>query len=528
MLVASVASGLIMATAPVNADVMVGAFVPGNAWNQQAITNLNSNLTKSMAFVNVFSSYSESWDHLYWQSSKIVSEGMLPMISWMPIDYSRYGDNLLPEIAIGNWDSYIDRWGEKLVAWVNSYPDGSQPSVLLRFGHEFNGTWYPYGDSPFWYKAAWQHVHDRFELAGVNDHIEWVWSANNVNVDSHNDVTQYYPGDDYLDWTSIDGYNWGSNFSWSSWDSFTDVFSPMYSTLVTNYPDKPIIIAEVGSAEPSDLPDPSWGQNGNDNDSQQSKDVWTAEMMSTIESDFPAIRGVTLFNIDKELSWSLTEWSSTGLQGFNGGLQSPHFTSDFLTTDETVVAAASVNISAPLSTTVADAEVTLQEISVPQADDPGWAYDMLAQVTVAPEGVVIGAAQSRIDLGKALKEEVLALTKERNQIAQLEKLIFQAEQEGDTDRVARIQTRLAKTRSRFEARKQWLLKKKEIMQKKQAARANVRNRKKISRAAQRLRAVSKPLPEINITKRDRMRNGFKNMTAEQRALFAASKRALVE
>jgi hypothetical protein len=344
----SAITGMFVIATPVKAEVMIGAFVAGNAWDEQEIVDLNDQLPKSMAFINVFSSFSESWDHLYWQSSKIVDQGMVPMISWMPIDLSRQDTNILPEILLGNWDSYKDLWSANLIAWVNHYPEDNKPSIMLRFGHEFNGIWYSYGDSPVWYKAAWQYIHDRFETSGANEHIEWVWNANNVNVDSINDITQYYPGDDYVDWTSIDGYNWGSNYAWTSWDSFTDVFSPTYSTLVTNYPDKPIVIAEVGSADPSDTPNPNWGQNGDDSDYLEDKDQWTSDLLYSIENEFPAIRAVALFNIDKELRWSLTEPTSAGLQGYTNALQSSHYVGEFLafTSDTTPP---SVNLTYPLN-----------------------------------------------------------------------------------------------------------------------------------------------------------------------------------
>ena len=53
-------------------------------------------------------------------------------------------------------------------------------------------------------------------------------------------------------------------------------------------------------------------------------------MMTSIEEYFPAIRAVGLFGSNKELSWSVTSSNSSGLHGFNIGLQSDHFTSDFL------------------------------------------------------------------------------------------------------------------------------------------------------------------------------------------------------
>jgi len=627
-LIASITAGLTLSVSPVNAEVMIGAFVPSNAWDQQQLVDLNASLPKSMAFVNVFSSFNESWDHLYWQSSNIVAQGMTPMISWMPIDWSRYSDNLLTEIVVqGSWDAYIDEWGDDLVAWVNSYPAGSQPSVMLRFGHEFNGNWYSYGDHPVLYQSAWQYIHDRFESAGVNEHIEWVWSANNVNVDSYNDITQYYPGDTYVDWTSIDGYNWGSNFTWTSWDSFTDVFSPVYSTLVTNYPDKPIVIAEVGSTEPADVPDPSWGQNGDNSDWNENKDNWTADMMAVIESDFPAIRAVSLFNIDKELSWSLTESTSTGLTGFNLGLASSHFTSEYLSSDPNLLMTSptpgttlqasdqffswnaqgenslyigttvgandiadtgnigssgsayvvglpvdgstvyarlwtreiantgpweqtdytftAVNYNAGLTSPTqnianiasadvnherADAEVSFYEIPQSISDDTQWVEQMLAQVAALPDRLVTGAAVTVVGSGKSVKQEVKALVKAKSDIARLEAQAAKLKQKknGSDKQLEKVRTELAKERSRLDSIEKRLQETRRLMSDSQANSQKNIIRKKIKKSDQQLRAVSKPLPPVNLTKHERMRNGFKSMKPAQREKFATSKRKAVE
>ena len=499
LLSTALAAALSLST-QVSAEVMTGAFVPGNAWNQQAIADLNANLPKSMAFVNVFSSFSASWDHLYWQSSKIVNEGMIPLISWMPVDLSRNNDNLLPEIALGSWDNYIDLWGTKLVAWVNSYPAESRPSVLLRFGHEFNGTWYPYGNSPSWYVAAWQHIHDRFEAAGVNEHIEWVWSANNVNVDSVNDMTQYYPGDTYVDWTSIDGYNWGSNFSWSSWDSFNDVFASAYSTLVTNYPDKPILIAETGSAEPHDIPDPAWGQNGDNSDAGEDKDVWTAGMMSSIENDFPAIRALALFNINKELDWSLTDSGNTGLSGYIGGMMSSHFTSDFLSADGAngnVVSLRIENNTQPLQ------------------------GSYVTEIAMGPSPLFMAAARKTSLLEKPELQTAIDEYNEANTaIAELAATVESLEDSGTKAQVKKARTELAKLRSAQNARLQRL---RNESQKLQFTGVDKSKIKKILKEQQRLLAASKPLPAVNITKQERMRNGFRSMSPEQMAKFRGLK-----
>lgn len=313
------------------AQVMIGAYVPGDAWDVSEISAFNQSSKKDLAFVTVFSAFSHNWNnHLQWQASNIFNNGAVPLISWMPVDIERRDDNLLPEIIAGDWDSYIDDWISGMLSWIESYPSHKKPITLLRFAHEFNGSWYPYAGEPDQYVKAWRHIHKLFAERRANDYVEWVWSANNIDFDEHNDMTLYYPGDNHVDWTSLDGYNWGSNHDWTSWDSFQDLFATAYHLLVNNYPDKPILIAEYGTAEPADTPSFEWGQFGDDSDKHENRDQWFLNTLSVIEQEFPAIRGLGLFNMNKELSWSLTKSASTGIDAFNAGIGSNHYTENFL------------------------------------------------------------------------------------------------------------------------------------------------------------------------------------------------------
>jgi len=47
--------------------------------------------------------------------------------------------------------------------------------------------------------------------------------------------------------------------------------------------------------------------------------------MLSLQHDFPAIRALTLFNVNKELGWSLTESHNTGLVEFNRALAGDYF-----------------------------------------------------------------------------------------------------------------------------------------------------------------------------------------------------------
>ncbi len=309
-----------------SAQVMVGAYVPADGWSRARISQLNDALVKDISHVNIFSGFAHNWNQLSIQSNNIAAEGAIPMISWMPIDSNRRDDNLLPEIIAGDWDQYIDDWADGLVTWVErNRRTETHPRILLRFAHEFNGNWYSYSGRPGQFKRAWRRIHRRFERRGANQYVDWIWCANNVSVDRHQDITRYYPGDRFVDWTAIDGYNWGSNYAWSHWKSFGEIFSGTYHTLIENYPDKPIMIAETGSTEPADLPDPNRGQFGDDSDSIYDKGQWLSEMMLSLQHDFPAIRALTLFNVNKELGWSLTESHNTGLVEFNRALAGDYF-----------------------------------------------------------------------------------------------------------------------------------------------------------------------------------------------------------
>jgi mannan endo-1,4-beta-mannosidase len=294
------------------AAVMHGAYIAGDGWNITNITKFKTDTAKPLAVQNIFTTFDYAWStQLKYQASNIVAQQATPMISLMPVISARRV-NLLGEITSGQWNTYLDTWIAGLKSWQNTYPAAAKPTVLIRFAHEFNGNWYPWGNDPQGLKAAWRYIHARFKAAGVTK-VEWVWCANNVDVDQYNNMALYYPGDDVVDWTALDGYNWGSNYSYSRWKDFSETFSIPYIKLVTNFPSKPVMLAEVASTEPSDTPRSTYGQTGNNTDASESKAVWIDDMYSRIPTEYPAIRAVAWFNINKELSWAINGTAQNGL-----------------------------------------------------------------------------------------------------------------------------------------------------------------------------------------------------------------------
>lgn len=304
---------------------LIGAYLDQDGWDTDTIDQFNQRLTQPLSIINVFSNFDMDWQYLKHQSDNIVSRRAIPMISWMPVTGERPDDSLLREIATGNWDNYIDEWINGFRLWLTSYPQGQRPTIMIRFAHEFNSDWFPWSNQPERLISAWRHIHKRFVRAGLAGHVEWVWNVNNVDVDDHNDFSVYYPGDDVVDWVSIDGYNWGSNYHYSHWKSFDETFSQAYTKLVTDFPDKPVMIAEVSSAEPADLPNEAMGQLGDDSDAYENKAAWVSDMLVSVEHHYPAIKALLWFNSNKELSWALDAAHNTGLAAFNDGTSGGHY-----------------------------------------------------------------------------------------------------------------------------------------------------------------------------------------------------------
>lgn len=304
--------------------VMLGAYLPSDAWNTHLIDQYNADTGMPLSIINLFTSFENDWQSLSTLVSNVRAHNAMPLITWMPQLGSQPTAKLLPAIARGEWDAYINQWIVGLKQWQGTYPADNQPQVLIRFGHEFNGTWYPWGNDPDNFQAAWRHIHNRFTAAQVKN-VKWVWCMNNFSFDDAQDVTRYYPGDAYVDWTAINGYNWGSNIKYVSWNSFSSLIGPAYTILSTQFPTKPIMIAEVASAEPADQPNPAKGMNGDDSDAHESKPDWVNGMFTDIEQGFPHIRALLWFNQDRTLRWALNGENHTGIVAYREAVSRTHY-----------------------------------------------------------------------------------------------------------------------------------------------------------------------------------------------------------
>ncbi|MBW8828420.1 MAG: hypothetical protein JF606_03105 [Burkholderiales bacterium] len=227
----------------------------------------------------------------------LAQRGIAAQVTWEPWGH---GNAAIPlaDILAGRWDSTIDAWAQG-AARVDL-------PFMLRVGHEFNGDWYPWcivnnGRQPELFAKVHRYIVNRFRAAGANK-VRWVWCFNNDSTPaaSWNDPRAAYPGDDYVHWIGIDGYNFGTSQSWSQWKPFSQVFANAVTMARKIAPSKPIVLAEMGCSE-----------TGGD------KAAWIQRMFSDIET-LPNVRAFTWFDTTKETSWALTSSDTSWLTAIQG------------------------------------------------------------------------------------------------------------------------------------------------------------------------------------------------------------------
>lgn len=269
------------------ANVAVGAYIPWAIDDRAVLTDFHRQIGRSLDYVIWYEDW-ESGDFDEGCRENLAtydSWGMTPVIAWHPcatnghpVDQPKYS---LSKIIGGNFDGYIDSW----IAGLKEY---GKP-VYLKFAHEMNGDWTTWGvgvngNQPGEYIQAWRYLHNRFTNAGVTN-VRWVWNPNIVYNGVPATLQDVYPGDAYVDWVGMNGYNWGKSVYWvscpcqSKWETFSQVFDRTYNQLVA-LSDKPIFIGEFASSE----------EGGN-------KAKWISDaLLVQLPTNYPRVKAITWFS----------------------------------------------------------------------------------------------------------------------------------------------------------------------------------------------------------------------------------------
>ena len=239
--------------------------------NVQAFQEMQGNHIDLISHFALFDM--NDWDNVQQYADVAKQNGSTLVVTWMANGYGAQ------DIVDGRTDNYIREFAKG----VKSFGD----EIWMRPLHEANGDWYDWGvgkpgagNTDANVAEAFRHIVGIFREEGVTN-VKWVWTTNASNQGSGTTLTGNYPGDDYVDYISIDGYNWGTSQSWSRWQSFSQVFKKAYDALANI--NKPLFIAEISSSEKGG-----------------SKAEWITDMFEQFQTTFSRVFAVMWFSQSKE------------------------------------------------------------------------------------------------------------------------------------------------------------------------------------------------------------------------------------
>lgn len=284
---------------------LLGVYYGNNGWQIVQNQALESWQGKKHAVTNLFTNWCEqpsTLENLFnKQLSNIWNNKNVPLITWEPFfcTPSTTPTNIEFQVANGNFDVYLNNWADRLKTFLSG-PDGvyntkDDRRVYIRLAHEMNGNWYPWsaakGDhNPANYVRMWRRVKSIFAKKEMGQtHLQWIWCVNFTDNGGYR-AESFYPGDEYVDWASISGYNWGTTQNWSKWMTPKQTFEPML-TRIHALTKRPVAITEFASTTLT-----------SSGSSVKAKSEWIAAAFNYILAQ--NIKMVVWFNQDKEADWA--------------------------------------------------------------------------------------------------------------------------------------------------------------------------------------------------------------------------------
>ena len=207
-----------------------------------------------------------------------LDEGYEPLFTWEVVNY---GGGKAPNLSYAGINS------GSLDACFRHFANQAKTlngPLYLRPFHEMNGTWYPWAvaGKEQAHINAWRRMVDIFRAEGANN-VKFVWCPNERFSGDAGPYANYYPGDAYVDYLCLDGYNWASA-NGSSWQSFNQIYRDSYDEIAALPSRDPLMIGEYAShTGPGD------------------KAQWIKDMRASVKSGaYPRLRVMNWFNQNRD------------------------------------------------------------------------------------------------------------------------------------------------------------------------------------------------------------------------------------
>ena len=136
----------------------------------------------------------------------------------------------------GGLESVTAAAAEELASLLDAYWRMDGTPIIVRFAHEMNGSWYPWGQQPEAYVDAFRTVAAAVHELAPASAMAWApnegsgypfmgqrFSAQDASLDTNGDgeitntddpYAPYWPGDDAVDFVGMSVYHWGLAYPW--------------------------------------------------------------------------------------------------------------------------------------------------------------------------------------------------------------------------------------------------------------------------------------------------------------------------
>ena len=252
-------------------------------------------------------------------------------------------------VTLEPWDGLAaatDEAAVDLARRLAGYGAQGTPTIV-RFAHEMNGSWYPWGQDPAAYIAAFRRVADAVHAAAPTAAMLWApnhgegypylggthqakpGSPAETALDTDGDgrlgpgddpYGPYWPGADNVDWVGMSLYHWGTAYPWGenevpTADKFARLITGSSATSEAPVPDfyagyaegfgKPLAIVETAAF---------YRPGGGGASESEIKAAWLAQVFSAeTRARFPLLRLVNWFEwrkVETEVN-ATVDWRTT-------------------------------------------------------------------------------------------------------------------------------------------------------------------------------------------------------------------------
>jgi mannan endo-1,4-beta-mannosidase len=221
----------IVITLPARATSYIGAYVHGVPQSYAPVESFAAANRVQPNIALYYSGWGESFRSAF--ARQAASHQAVPMVQIDP------GSTSLADIADGYYDKYLRSYAKA----VGNFGAETGQGVIIGFGHEPNGYWYPWGYKhvkPRLWIAAWRHIVTVFRQQGADD-VTWLWTVNIIErAQGIISPAKWWPGGKYVTWVGIDGYYHVPA------QRFAALFGPVIK-VIRNLTVDPILISETGA-----------------------------------------------------------------------------------------------------------------------------------------------------------------------------------------------------------------------------------------------------------------------------------------